>query len=563
MQTYGKIFRKVIAGFLALYIVMMGIFTFSKQEDVRSVYRNKVFDIKESIVADIQNEYKHKNEEGDRNVWTLNEQITRDIQYNEEFKIYGATAVYKKGELLHKSGYYLVGRGVDWYLEERPDSYKYIDLEKWLSKDELIEFIQIIREAEMKSVEMIWLKADGYAKGDEVLPTNLEIYKIKRREGENVGWHDEDAVLTKAYKFEPQIEEEMIPYSLDNWDLVIPLEDIAVSYQNLEPSKEVDGIIFTRSIYERLKQLEEDMYNWRSKESGICYSWENENGWCVRHFLAINVETETEPYFYRVALEYEPWVVAIGDLKLVYLFSALMVLVMSLILTYGLWRTEKKQQLLEKNRRMLIDAIGHELKTPLGIIGSYSEGLKEKIAEDKREHYLDVIIDETHRMNQLILEMLALSKLESGAYKLKLEQFKISDLMKSCLKNKEKLFEDGQIQLDLQLMNEIEIKADYSCMEKVINNILMNAIYHTPINGKLTIKLEGNKVSIENEGEHIPKEKLKEIWTSFYKVEDVQNRSGKGTGLGLAIVKGILELHGMQYGAYNTGSGVCFWFQIK
>lgn len=563
MQTYGKIFRKVIAGFLALYIVMMGIFTFSKQEDVRSVYRNKVFDIKESIVADIRDEYKHKNEEGNRNVWTLNERITRDIQYNEEFKIYGATAVYKKGELLHKSGYYLVGSGVDWYLEERPDGYKYIDLEKWLSKDELIEFIQIIREAEMKSVEMIWLKADGYAKGDEVLPTNLEIYKIKRREGENVGWHDEDAVLTKAYKFEPQIEEGMIPYSLDEWELVIPLEGIAVNYQNLEPPKEVDGIIFTRSIYERLKQLEDDMYNWKSKDSIKRYAWENENGWCVRYFLTTDVDTEMGTYFYRVALEYEPWVVAIGDLKLVYIFSALMVLAMSLILTYGLWRTEKKQQLLEKNRRMLIDAIGHELKTPLGIIGSYSEGLKEKIAEDKREHYLDVIIDETHRMNQLILEMLALSKLESGAYKLKLEQFKISDLMKKCLKNKEKLFEDGQIQLDLQLMNEIEIKADYSCMEKVINNILMNAIYHTPINGKLTIKLEGNKVSIENEGEHIPEEKLKEIWTSFYKVEDVQNRSGEGTGLGLAIVKGILELHGMQYGAYNTERGVCFWFQIK
>lgn len=112
---------------------------------------------------------------------------------------------------------------------------------------------------------------------------------------------------------------------------------------------------------------------------------------------------------------------AINQLRLVYIFSGIVVGLMMLILTRGIGHIYKKQELLEKNRRAFIDAVAHELKTPLAMIQAYSEGLKERIAEEKREAYLEVIIDETAKMNELILEMLELTKLENGAYILKLE----------------------------------------------------------------------------------------------------------------------------------------------
>lgn len=562
MQTYGNIFGKVILGFLALYILMMGIFTYSKQSDVRKVYKSRVFEIRDNVQNDIKSTYTSKDiEEGDDR--TLNERITRHIQYTNEFKIYATTAVYRKGELINKSGYYLVGGGLDWYLNKVPNGERYIDLEKWMSKEELIDFVQVIQDAERKGIELIWLKVSGYEKGKEVYPSKIELYKIKQRE--DTGWHDEDAILTKVYEFDIEVEDNMTPYYLDDWRLVTPLEEGQRYYTTLERPEVIKGVRLDQSTYERLKTLEEDMYNWSSKDSSRCYEWENLEGigWRVRHFLAIDVGIENERYFYRIALEYRPWLVAMEELQFVYLYALLMVIIMSLILTSALWKTEKKQQLLEKNRRILIDAIGHELKTPLGIILSYSEGLKEKIAEDKREHYIDVIMDETNRMNQLILEMLSLSKLESGAYKLRLEQFRINDLLRNCLRNKEKLFVDGQIQLQLKELDELDVQADYSCIEKVINNMLMNAINHTPVNGKIVIKVEGKKVIIENEGELIPEEKLTVIWRSFYKAENIENRSGEGTGLGLAIVKEILELHKWHYGVSNIDDGVSFWFEIK
>ena len=131
------------------------------------------------------------------------------------------------------------------------------------------------------------------------------------------------------------------------------------------------------------------------------------------------------------------------------------------------------------------------------------------------------------------------------------------------LKNKQKLFEDKKIILSTKLDEKVEVVADYSGMEKVVNNLLMNAIEHTPIGGRIEVRIEDGKVSVQNEGQSIPEEKINQIWESFYKVEEINNRSGERTGLGLAIVKQILEKHHMTYDVKNKDKGVEFWFKVK
>ncbi len=91
----------------------------------------------------------------------------------------------------------------------------------------------------------------------------------------------------------------------------------------------------------------------------------------------------------------------------------------------------------------------------------------------------------------------------------------------------------------------------------------MNAIEHTSIGGRIDVGIENGKVCVQNDGPSIPDEKINKIWESFYKVEEINNRSGERTGLGLAIVKQILEKHHMAYGVKNVDKGVVFWFKVN
>lgn len=584
MRAYGKILRKVLVGFIVLYLVMMFIFTYSKQVDVRREYENHIFDVLHSLEEEVRNTYTKSNvenakktevtEEVNKNQetqgeevvstisWyapaTINEILTREIKYDYDFNMYGAAAVFKEGDIVGKSGNYLICSAVDWNLNPKEGGSKYIDLEAYLSDKQLIKLLGKIRAIKEDSNKIIWIRADGYSKGNEVIPTTIEILEIERSK-DGIGWYDQDAKIVETYQFEQEKMEGLETYYSDNWDIESPID--LERYTTGDGKQQYDYMVhkkMTQATFERIKSLEERLYQW--KEEG--FEWQRK--WNeVTYAIYSPVETETGQYTLALTLQYQPWFVALRDLKFVYLFSGLAGIVMSLILTGGLWKTEKKQLLLEKNRRALVDAIGHELKTPLGIIGSYSEGLKEKIAEDKKDHYLDVIIDETQRMNELILEMLQLSKLESDAYCLRLEQFSLNDLIKTNLKNKQKLFEDKEIVLKTKLDEEIELVADYLGMEKVFNNLLMNAIEHTPIGGTIEVRIEDQKVSVQNEGQVIPEEKLNQIWESFYKVEEINNRSGERTGLGLAIVKQILEKHGMTYGVKNMEKGVAFWFKVN
>ena len=125
------------------------------------------------------------------------------------------------------------------------------------------------------------------------------------------------------------------------------------------------------------------------------------------------------------------------------------------------------------------------------------------------------------------------------------------------------LIEDKQITTVMKINEKSEVTADYRCMEQVVSNLLLNAIQHTDIGGTIWISLVEGKVEIENKGAPIPEDKLKLIWNAFYKVQEINNRSGEGSGLGVSIVKNMLELHKLSFGVENTEEGVKFWFNLR
>ncbi len=229
----------------------------------------------------------------------------------------------------------------------------------------------------------------------------------------------------------------------------------------------------------------------------------------------------------------------------------------------------EKERGLERMRKEFVSSVSHELKTPLGIMRGFTEGLKDEVAIEKKDYYIDTILDEIQRMDSLVLDMLELSRLESKAYPLTIEDFNIYELVRTIEGRFIQQLEEKNIGIEYRLESEdILVHGDEKRIQQVITNIFSNAIRHVWSNGYIRIdirRLLGNRVyiAIENKGDNIPKEKLKLIWDRFYRAEEARDRRTGGTGLGLSIVKNILELHNSEFGAINTETGVRFFFTLK
>lgn len=211
---------------------------------------------------------------------------------------------------------------------------------------------------------------------------------------------------------------------------------------------------------------------------------------------------------------------------------------------------------MEQLRKEFIAQFTHEIKTPLAIINGNIDLLENVDDEDKKAKYIEVINKEISVINDLVLQMLDLSKLEAKAITLDKKEIDLRELSEDIIDDYEQLLMDKKLKIEIQ-GEDVLIVGDRKRIEMVIQNYLSNTIKHAFINSTIKIKIKENEFSIENKGKQIDENRMDSIWESF--VSDDQ----KGTGLGLAIVRNILELHEMSYGVYNLQGGVEFYFRWK
>lgn len=211
---------------------------------------------------------------------------------------------------------------------------------------------------------------------------------------------------------------------------------------------------------------------------------------------------------------------------------------------------------MEQLRKEFIAQFTHEIKTPLAIINGNIDLLENVDDEDKKAKYIEVINKEISVINDLVLQMLDLSKLEAKAVTLDKKEIDLRELTEDIVDDYEQLLMDKKLKIEIQ-GEDVLIVSDRKRIEMVIQNYLSNAIKHAFINSTIKIKIKENEFSIENKGKQIDENRMDTIWESF--VSDDQ----KGTGLGLAIVRNILELHEMSYGVHNLEDGVEFYFRWK
>ena len=224
----------------------------------------------------------------------------------------------------------------------------------------------------------------------------------------------------------------------------------------------------------------------------------------------------------------------------------------------------EKERLLLAERKELVDSLSHEMKTPLGIIRAYAEGLQDEADEAKKQKYAQVIVSEVERMNDLIVTLLDLSALESGAASLNISRFDFVELAETVAGRLLIDAPDTDFELQYELPEQkIFVRTDRRRMEQVLDNLIVNARKNVSPGGTLRMEVTAENgtlhFSVFNQGRPIPENDLLEIWTKFYRDSGAEY---SGSGLGLSIVAQILSMQNLPYGAENQEDGVRFCFSI-
>jgi len=226
-------------------------------------------------------------------------------------------------------------------------------------------------------------------------------------------------------------------------------------------------------------------------------------------------------------------------------------------------------QKIEQLRKELIANVSHEFKTPLSLIKGYAETLRDigGLSEEKKNKQLNIIIEESDRLNHMINEILDLSQIQSEYFKLEKSRYSLRETIEAVSNRLLFHLENKDIKLEAECKEDCMVYADERRIEQVIYNLVNNAINHSDACSIIHIRAQehGNivTVEIEDRGEGISQEEIPYIWDRFYKARESSGKH-KGSGLGLAIVKSILDAHGANFGVISEiGKGSKFWFELK
>lgn len=203
----------------------------------------------------------------------------------------------------------------------------------------------------------------------------------------------------------------------------------------------------------------------------------------------------------------------------------------------------------ESSRASFVANVSHELKTPMTSIAGFIDGILDgTIPEEKQNYYLGLVSTEVRRLSRLVVAMLNMSKIESGEFQMKPNNYDISDQIIRILLTFEQKIEKKNIEIiGLEDLQPQYIVADPDMIYQVIYNLFDNAVKFTNEDGFIKVTLEdlGSqiRVSIKNSGAGIKAEELSRVFERFYKVDKSRSLDAKGAGLGLYIVKMMVEMH--------------------
>ena len=228
----------------------------------------------------------------------------------------------------------------------------------------------------------------------------------------------------------------------------------------------------------------------------------------------------------------------------------------------------KEKEQVDEMRKDFISNVSHELKTPIALIQGYAEGLRElRDDPDSMDYYIDVIIDESDKMNRMVKKLTTLNQLEFGNETMDISDFDIMDMIRGIVSASARLREERHAEVTVEGPESLMVSGDEFRIEEVLNNYYSNAFNHLAEPNRIRIFCSDLgplvRISVKNTGANIPEEDLDKIWIKFYKVDKARTRAYGGSGIGLSIVKAIMDAHKQECGVYNEPDGVVFWFEMR
>ncbi|MFA6457465.1 MAG: ATP-binding protein [Bacteroidota bacterium] len=227
---------------------------------------------------------------------------------------------------------------------------------------------------------------------------------------------------------------------------------------------------------------------------------------------------------------------------------------------------------LERVRSEFLGNVSHELRTPLFSTQGLIETLLHGALDDKKvkRDFLKKALNNIERLNSLLEELIDISRIESGEMKLRLRYFDIVPMIAAAVADLQSYAEQRNIVLSIQgpIEREIEVLGDRERLQRVIVNLVENAIKYTEEEGRVIVafteKQESIEIVVEDTGIGIAPQHLPRIFERFYRVDKDRSRDVGGSGLGLAIVKHILEAHHSIISVESAvGRGTKFTFALK
>jgi len=222
------------------------------------------------------------------------------------------------------------------------------------------------------------------------------------------------------------------------------------------------------------------------------------------------------------------------------------------------YRSVRRQFVLQQQQQNFMMAVTHELKTPISVARLNLETLqKYTLDPEKQNKLIRNALDETERLNFLTNNILISSQMETKGYKSSKEDLDLSDLYKDCIQNFRNRFPDRKITGNVE--SDVTLRGDALLLQMLINNLLENAIKYSPkdspVNASLIKKGRDFELTVMDAGPGIPDHEKEKIFNKFYRVGNESTRKKQGTGLGLYLSRRIAKNHNADISVTNNESG--------
>lgn len=252
--------------------------------------------------------------------------------------------------------------------------------------------------------------------------------------------------------------------------------------------------------------------------------------------------------------ECRPWAAAMDYMKYVYLAGFLLMTACMAAVMFVVYKNEEQRSRLEENQRDFINAMAHEMKTPLGIIRGFAENLQENTVAEKKDYYLQQIIGQTEVMDSMVADIIGAARLESQHLVLEKEMISVNNLLRDQLGKFAPLIEEKGVSLQFSMQKVFELEGDGKYLEKAFANLIDNAVSYCDRGGTIKIATDAQGCRIENTCASVREEDVQRAFDIFYRGKRAASAE-KHLGIGLYLTRKILNLHDVQITVEKTPEG--------